>query len=164
MHQMSEEMRKRFFCPLWLQTEVVSIYDITQKRTVGLLFFPPLGVNHVSDKSIILPASVSWLYEIVQAQNECIGSIRKIDHLFEMLKTGVFFQYRLFGALVEVVKVHPEFKRMMNVVFLCLLGDIKWWDTSIFITTATASPEHPRATEYCTHREHLSQHTCKVSF
>ena len=50
---------------------------------------------------------------------------KNLNIYFEMLKKkkAVLFQYRLSGALGEVVKVHPEFKRMMNAVFLSLLGD-----------------------------------------
>lgn len=112
---------KKIFCPFWLQNKVVSIVTEEDCWTVVL---HPLGVNHISDKSIILPAAVSRLYETVQAQNECIRSIKKTWAFIWNVQKRCLTPIKAFKASGEVAKVHPEFKRMMNAAFLSLLGDI----------------------------------------
>lgn len=129
---------------LVLRKKVTPFY--TNKDFWTIVFSSPLGEHHISDKSITLP---TCLWNSAHTRNECIQSIKKTFAACAVIR------YRLCGALVEVVKVHPEF-RMINVVFLRWLGDTKQWDASIFITSPTAGPEHPRAPEYYSHREHLS--------
>lgn len=67
------------------------------------------------------------------------------------------FWWKLWKYILSTTKV-------MNAAFLRMLGDLKWWDTSVFITALQPGSGHPRATAYCTHAVHLSKHTCKARF
>lgn len=157
MQHMLKKRRKWFFVHSDFGASCVNLWYYTEKRCWTFIFLP-LGENHISDKSIILPAchmviwnsaSTTWTYTINQKP------VRKKRCLIPMWA---------FRALGEVVEVHPELKRMMNAVFLSLLGDIIMMRHINLYYHSTSKSRTSKGNRNITLSEHIYLHSPAYSF
>lgn len=105
---------------------------------------------------------VTRLYEAVQ--NEWVQSIKTKAFISNVQKQVSSSNVGSWGGWWELFKYILIKESDEWCVFLPLLGDMNWWDTSVFIATQPACWGHPRATAQCTNVQYLLKHTCKTRF
>lgn len=115
---------------------------------------------------MIHPSCTSQLDEKVEVQNERVKSIQKLFIIFisNVPKQVPSSNVGSWGFGESCRTMSWVQKKVTNAVVLCMLGDMKWWDTSVLITAQPAGSGHPRAPAFAHMLEHLSKHTCKAPF